>query len=273
MALWSKIRGTIETLFQLGLGGPQIKNNSGSVDVRNSGDTGYVNLRVAPPVGDNDAATKQYVDTISRPSVVSVQFNGSNALPNNSSTEQYYIVTTSGANATIGQILWDDGNNSGTVTVLTAVEGRSVFTSQAFNGGTVTLLANSYYVWDTGSSSWLLEANPQIAGAIREVRMPITNAASQSSATQIPANAYIQSVLLNITTPYSAGATISVGQTGSAALLMGTGDNLATVAGRYSIDEEDIAWGASALSVLVTVSGAPSAGAGDVVVEYTVPNN
>lgn len=66
MSFWSKIAGTIESVFQLGLGGPAFKNNSSAttgIDARSSDDTAYVNLRAADPVIDSDLATRRYVDT------------------------------------------------------------------------------------------------------------------------------------------------------------------------------------------------------------------
>lgn len=267
MSLWSKIRGTLEALFQIGgPSGPNLKNNSGAIEARNSGDTGFAIVRGLAPVGDNDLATKAYVDEISKPIFVALQFNGGNALPSNTSTEQFYIVTTSGAQATIGQLLWDDGSNAGTVTVLAALTGRTVVTNSALSGGTITLNATSQYIWN--GASWI-SMTPQISGSVRTIRTAITNAASQSSAASVPANAVVRRAMLDIQTPYSAGATITVGQTGSAALLMGTSDNAPTVAGLYEVSQ-DTAWGASALAVLVTVAGAPSVGAGFVIVEYTV---
>jgi hypothetical protein len=63
MSVWNKIRGTIETLFQLGLGGPNLKNNSGVIEARDAGDASYAIMRGATPVGANDLATKAYVDS------------------------------------------------------------------------------------------------------------------------------------------------------------------------------------------------------------------
>ena len=60
--MFSKIRGTVETLFQLGLGGPQLKNNTGVFEARNSADAAFVIVRGDTPVGVNDLTTKQYVD-------------------------------------------------------------------------------------------------------------------------------------------------------------------------------------------------------------------
>jgi len=61
MSIFSKIRGTIEQIFQIGLGGPQIKNNAGAVELRNSDDTDFTIVRGATPVGDNDLVTKAYL--------------------------------------------------------------------------------------------------------------------------------------------------------------------------------------------------------------------
>jgi len=62
VSLWAKVRGTIETLFQLGLGGPQLKNNVGVIEHRNAGDSAYVIARGADPAeGLNDLVTLGYI--------------------------------------------------------------------------------------------------------------------------------------------------------------------------------------------------------------------
>lgn len=273
MSLWSKIRGTIENLWQIGLGGPQIKNSSGVIEARNAADSGYVIVRGAAPVGNFDLVNKQYADTLNKPIVVTDQFDGSVALPANTGVEHFIVVTTTGVNASIGQVLWDDGSGVGTVTLLTALEGRSIFTSMAFSGGTITFRANSYYVWDAVSSSWLLEADSTHSGGVREIRYAINNTATQDSATPdaIPANAIIVACELKITTPYSGGATISIGQPGNTTLVQLTTDNLATVAGTYQV-MQDTSWGGSTLPVRTTVAGAPAAGAGFTIIRYCLPD-
>jgi hypothetical protein len=95
--------------------------------------------------------------------------------------------------------------------------------------------------------------------------------AAQSSVTSIPSGAIVLSAEVKVTTPYSTGATISVGQTGSVSLLQGTGDNMPTVVGEY-LAEQRTSWGGSSLPVLTTVSGAPAAGAGTVTVLYSNAN-
>jgi len=63
MSFRSKLIGTIEGIFQLGLGGPNLKNSSGVIEARNAGDTAYAIVRGLTPVGNDDLATKNYVDT------------------------------------------------------------------------------------------------------------------------------------------------------------------------------------------------------------------
>ena len=99
--------------------------------------------------------------------------------------------------------------------------------------------------------------------------MPITTSASQSSTTSIPAGAIVTRADVTITTPYSVGGTISVGRTGSTSLLQATGDNDPQVISEYEANQRT-AWGGSPLPVLVTVGGAPGAGAGFVTVQYAL---
>jgi hypothetical protein len=173
MSLWSKIRGTTETIFQIGLGGPQVKNNAGNIEARNAADAGFVIGRGATPVAANDWATKAYVDA--------------------------------------GAVIAD--------------------------------------------------------GAVQEIRFAITNAAAQNSVTQIPNNAIVVDAELDIVTPYSGGATITVGNAGSPALLMAAGDSNPQAAGLYQ-DHQDTVYTGGPATVLVTVAGAPAAGAGFCIVRY-----
>lgn len=268
--LFSKLLGTISSFFQFGgPSGPGINQNAAALETKNAANNAFAIHRGATPVGDNDFATKAYVDkTANKPIPVSLQFNGNNALPANSGTEQWYVVTTTGPNASIGQLLWDDGSGAGTVAVIPAAVGNTIVTTAAFTGGTITLAANQMYVW-TGTQ-WL-DIAPSVAGVTYMIRMAITTAASQSSATSIPANAIVYDARLDVTTAYSAGATISLGITGNTALFMGTTDNTATVAGLYQ-DMQDTSVGGSAAPLLVTVAGAPAAGAGFAIVLYSIPN-
>lgn len=64
MSLFSKLRGTAESYFQFGLGNAQVKGASATVlEARNSTDAAFAIVRVATPVGSNDAVTKAYADS------------------------------------------------------------------------------------------------------------------------------------------------------------------------------------------------------------------
>lgn len=176
MSLWEKLRGTTETIFQIALGGPQVKNNAGVLENRNAADSGFVIDRGATPIAANDLATKAYVDA-----------------------------------------------------------------------GDVGVTASTLMI-----------------------RIPIA-LVTVSSATSLPLGAIVESAKLDITTPYSGGATISLGQAGSVSEFMAVGDNNPQAAGLY-IDEQDTA-AASLNPLLVTIAGGPAAGAGFAIVKYTITPN
>lgn len=54
MSLWAKIRGTAETIFQLGLGGPQWNANAGAIEAKNAADNAFAIVRGATAVGASD---------------------------------------------------------------------------------------------------------------------------------------------------------------------------------------------------------------------------
>jgi hypothetical protein len=173
MSLFAKIRGTIETIFQIGLGGPQIKANAGNIDMRNAADAAFVIVRGATPVAANDLVTKAYADS--------------------------------------GSVIAD--------------------------------------------------------GGVQEIRFAIGTGAAQNSVTQIPNGAIVVDAELDIVTPYSGGATISVGNAGTPNLLMLTTDSNPQAAGLYQVHQDTVYAGGPA-TVLVTVAGGPVAGAGFAIVRY-----
>jgi hypothetical protein len=107
-------------------------------------------------------------------------------------------------------------------------------------------------------------------GAVIDVDVAIGTAATTSSVATIPANAIILRADVNVTTPYTAGATIAVGQTGTVNLLQATTDNVPQLANEYDAPQRT-AWGAAPLALLITIGGAPVAGAGSVNIQYTLP--
>ena len=103
-----------------------------------------------------------------------------------------------------------------------------------------------------------------------------TSIAFGSSATTVmftlPANAVIDRVSIIVDTAFDGAPTMSVGVNGgSASKYAGSGDSLLTVADRYDVpNQQDAVGGTEALEFYYTAGGA-IAGAGRVLVTYSVP--
>jgi hypothetical protein len=63
MGFFQKLRGTFETIFQIGKGGPNLKNNSGAIEARNNADNAFAILRALDPVAANDLVTLGYFNS------------------------------------------------------------------------------------------------------------------------------------------------------------------------------------------------------------------
>ncbi len=100
---------------------------------------------------------------------------------------------------------------------------------------------------------------------MQEIRFAIATA-TVSSATVLPNNAIVVDCELKITTPYSAGGTLSVGNSTTVDLLMGTTQNTPQANNLYRLPQ-DTTFTPSA-AVQVTVGGAPGAGVGVCIVRY-----
>lgn len=277
MSLWSKIRGTITTIFQIGLGGPQIKNNSSVLEARNSADSGYVKFRCAAPVGDNDAATKLYVDSLDHTIFVTAQFDdtGDPGLPANTASRRFLVTTTAGADTVVGDVLYDDGTAVGTMVKLVAVDGREIAVKAALAGGTVSFDADSIYLWDGDGSAWVKIGDVgAVTGAVRVIRFVLDNSATQDSVAKPPAANRVLKCRLQITTPYSGGTTISIGQPTALTAFMTTADNdpVGATAGDIFDVDLDVAAIAGPAVVRVTVAGAPAAGAGVCTIWHANPD-
>lgn len=110
-----------------------------------------------------------------------------------------------------------------------------------------------------------------VAGAaVLFAQIPIA-LVNTSSTTVLPAGAVVTDVQLEVDTPYSAGTSISIGSVGSPSLLLGTGDNDPTTADLY-VAEQRTPWTAPS-AIVVTIAGAPLAGAGFVTVSYCLDPN
>jgi hypothetical protein len=133
----------------------------------------------------------------------------------------------------------------------------------AITRGATPVAANDY-----ATKAYVDGASP--AGA-SDVIVFAVGTATASSVTSIPNNAIILRATLLVTTPYSGGATISIGNAGTPAELQATTDNDPQVNGTYDAPQQTT-WTGPAI-VQATVAGGPAAGASSVMVEYVVTPN
>jgi hypothetical protein len=98
MSLWSKIRGTYETIFQLGKGGPNLKNATGVIEARNAADGAYALMRglapTAPGSTGEDIPNMTYFKSakhVYEIPVALVSLDSTVALPDNSVVTNCWI--------------------------------------------------------------------------------------------------------------------------------------------------------------------------------------
>jgi hypothetical protein len=272
--IFKNIAGALGNVFKIGLGANQVqlKNDSGTLQIRNSADDGYAILRAGTPLAANDVVTKNYADTLERTIKVARQADCTSELPANTAVAGYVVVSTEGTGTSIGDLLYDDGSETGTMSIVAAVEGRIIATTVALTGGSEVFDADSLYLWDLQGDAWVKIGDiGSVTGAVRTIRMALDNSASQESDATIPANNRVLSCRVEVTTAYSAGATISVGYTGAVDAFMTTAQNNPQTEAEYVV-EQDTASDSTARGVLITISNAPAAGVGVLVVEYCNPN-
>jgi hypothetical protein len=271
------IRGTTETKFQIEIDGPQLKNNSGVLEARNSDDSALARLRALAPVADNDVVNFITFKTKKGNIIVDDQVDTSGGIPNNTSTKRFLVVTTGGSGAAIGDLLYDDGSASGTMSIIAADDGRTIFCKQAFTGGNVELEGEAIYGWDDNGGTWVLQSTVGDAtGSERVVEYTVTTSASTDSSKQIPANAKVYRREVEIVTAYPSGVDIQVGNSDDPDLLIASDSSPKRLkpqkVGTYVVTSA-VSWGASQLPVQTSITNTPASGEAIVRVWYASPNN
>lgn len=284
MSGFKKIKGLIGTIgnkFQFGYKQVMAKAQGGTaIDFRDKDDLAYANVRVASPIGDNDATPKLYVDTQSKPLIVKRQADTSTAIPNNTATRGFVVVTTAGSGAVIGDVLFDDGSASGQMTILNGGpgEGRTIAVTDPLTGGTISFDADSIYIWDADGISWIKIGDiGSVTGATRVISVPFTfndQGSFVDSTSLVPAGAVVLSSTVDFSVAFDGTApTVSIGNSGNTSLVQGVSDNDPTEVGNHQNDEV-IAWTGGALPVRVSVGGSlATAGSGVAYVVYATPNS
>ncbi len=270
MSLFTRLAGVINSFFQIGGPGGVGWADVGAtaIEAKDPTNTFDVNVRGADPVVPNDLVTKAYDDTAFKPIQVSSQWDGSVALPANTAAEHFYVVTTTGAFASIGQLLWDNGTGVGTVAVIPAPTGGAIIPTANLTGGAISFTAFGMYVWN--GAAWQLIA-VSTAGATQVILFQI-GFVTASSVTSIPTGSTILRATLLVTTAYSPGATVQIGTAANPALYQGAADNDPQVLNTYDASQLTSLVGVTA-PVQATVTAGAVAGAATVMVEYVATPN
>ena len=258
-----------------GRNGARLKNNAGNFEVRLADDSDFANISVAEPTAQEHATTRKYVRE--RAVRVAHGFDGSSVPAAGTYTGEYIVCTNAGGSYVIGDLAYDDGT---TVTRIPAEEGRQLNVTAAITGTSVSFDADSIYVWDSASSSWIKIGDVGgFTGAIRETTISFTYAddgTAVSASTDIPANAVVLECRVEVQTAFNGtNPTIEVGYSGSTDAFMPSSDNYADEVGTY-VETQQTNVGASAVTPQVlfqTSATDATAGAGVAYIAFAVPNN
>jgi len=255
--------------------GGRITNNGGKLEIRTDDGSALNNLAVAEPTSNDEAANRSYVRK--RAVRVAHGFDGNSVPAAGTYTDQYIVCTTAGGSYAIGDLAYDDGT---TVTRIPAEEGRQLNVTAAITGGTISFDADSIYVWDSTSSSWIKIGDVGgFTGAVRTTTISFTYAddgTAVAATTNIPANAFVFETRVEITTPFNGTSPqIEVGYSGSANAFMAADENYADEAGTYqNIQQTNVGATAVTPEVLFQTSASDaSAGAGVAYIFFAVPNS
>lgn len=273
MGIFSNLLGTMSSFFQLGgPAGPRLNDNSGVVEAKTSDGAAYANINAANAVADTSVTTQLDLKHMAGIEVA-FGFDGGTPPSAGGNTGKYGMCGKTGGSYTAGDIIYDTGSALQAITVLS---GAKITTSVAVSGSgyTVTTIQNGLYNLVSASPNvWSLRGDGNGTGTgYMQVLGPLSvgTSATTDSTTSIPSGATILKTILNVTTPYSGGATIAATVNGSTPVtIMATGDNTATSAGVYVDDGTPIAIGGSNTGhVRVSVNGSPGAGASTLTVQY-----
>lgn len=286
------IKGTGDDV-QLGKGNPRIKVSGSDILVRNADNTAYVNLSALDPTAAQHVATKGYVDAIAQgldlkasvrakttaniadlaagaPLVVDgvTLVAGNRVLVASQSTASgngIYEVVTAGTGVNGAWVRTSDANTSAKVTsgmftfveegTIHADQGWALITNDPITLGTTALAFTQFSGTGTFTQDVLYR------------QQALTTTASQNVGTVVPATAKVQRVKLTVSTPYSAGGTIAIGD--GTNTYMTVGENDAQIAGTYIAEMLTTAV-VVATQLVATIGGAPAAGVAVVHVDYTL---
>jgi len=271
MGLFKNITGIMGNLFRIGgPSGPNIKNNSGVLEIKNTGDSAFTKLRALQIQSSNSVNDiPVLLDLMGHVPLIEFSFAGSSAPSAATNTAKFGFCHTTGGSYSVGDVVYDDGS---TLTKINFV--RAIFTTSAVSG-TVSLQQNGVY---TGSgSSWTLKGDGAATdtGFVKVIKIAYAYSdSSVDSTTSIPAGEKIFKVINSVTTAFNGSAPTLLAQVnGSTPLtIMATTESSLTSANQYEVETVADVESSNAGTVRLTIiPDSSTAGAGNVYVYHGLP--
>ena len=271
MSVFKNILGVMSSTFRIGgPTGPNVKNNSGVLELRNTADNDYVKgraLRIQTSNGINDIAV--LVDAMDK--VIQFSFDGATPPNAGDNTGKFGFCHTTGGSYTAADIVYDTGS---ALLVMPRETCKVIYTTDAVSG-TVSLNADGVYGWE--GSAYVLKGDGAATdtGFVKCIEVAYTkDSTTVDSTTSLPNGSRVTRVVNRVDTVFNGTApTLLVQANGSSPVsLMATGDSNLKLANQY--DNEDIvdigATGTGVVRLTVTADSSTT-GAGKVLVFYVTP--
>lgn len=265
--MFTNITGILGAIVQFGFGGPKLKSDSGTFHVRNAADNAFANILIGEPTADNHGVTLHHFLTKQTSVIVAAEASCAASIPQNTASRRLVAVSAAGNGAVLGDLLYDNGlNDSADMEIIAAPDGTLISVTTAL----ATLGLAAWHIYSRNDHVWT-DMTP-IAG-VQRIEFAIGANAAYASTASIPAGYKVDRCDVQITTPYSATATITVGSDSSASLLQATTSNNPQAAETYSFEQNTtwVATGASS-TVRVALGGTHTDGVGSVIVWYSPLN-
>lgn len=273
----SGISGNVE----LGKGGPRLKDDSGVIEARNTGDDDYAIMRGGSPIGDNDLVTKQYLEAYGAPVVIgniydsggpaSTQFTGSGQEGAIAICNETVAPFTE--NILYRLDTWDTDVDTSDWTPITPTEGMRISMTDASSGGSTAYTADHIYMWDEDGSTWIdMGPSAAVSKVVKTERVALVFGSSGTLAigSAIPAGSRVHKVIINVTTAFDGTTpTATVGDSSDPDRLLTDPEVDLTAVGTYVADCY-YAYGSNTQTNVTYVADSSTAGAAEVEVLFSI---
>lgn len=260
---------------ELGKDGLRIKDTGSRIEFRDATDSNLVPIRAGNPLTDDDVITKGYLEKTAEIAVSGEIYDdtGITGVPGTPTVGQIFIAKDTVGFATVNRLY----RAITTEAIASAVlgtdmeeiippEGLRITVTDSLPNGGFTLEADHVYVWDEDGGTWVdIGPAPTQVDVVKSKKISVNTTATQLIQ-NAPAGSTGLRVAFRVTTPYSGGTSITIGDSGDNANIMASNEIKENQAGVY-IAEAFVEYSV-ATDVNVYISGSPGAGAGVLEFQY-----